>query len=278
MTAAPVGLICGGGALPVEAAEAIERDGRPLFLVGLRGSAPAEIERFPHGWVRIGEIGKLFKLLEGAGVRELAIVGAVQRPALKDLGFDLTGLASVPEIRRLMAGGDDQLLRGVVGFLEGKGYAVRGVHEVAPGLTAQAGLLGAHEGTAEDAAGVAAGVAALGALGPFDVGQAAVAIGRRIVAIEAAEGTDMMLRRVARIAEKGRIRRDGRGGVLVKLPKPGQDLRVDLPAIGPRTIALAEAAGLSGVAIAEGHVLIASRAETIALADAAGLFVAGVPA
>lgn len=278
MSDGPVGLICGAGALPLEAAAAVAQTGRQVFLIGLRGSAPKEIERYPHAWVRLGEIGKLFKTLDGAGAREIAIVGAVQRPALKDLGFDITGLTSMPELKRLMSGGDDQLLRGVATFLEGKGYVVRGVHEVAPGLTAEIGLLGAAEADAEGAAGVAAGVAVLAALGPFDVGQAVVAIGRRIVAVEAAEGTDGMLRRVARLVEKGRLRRDGaRGGVLVKAPKPGQDLRVDLPALGPRTIELAQAAGLTGIAIAAGHVLIAERARTIALADEAGLFLAGVP-
>lgn len=278
MTSAAVAMICGGGNLPLQAAEAARRAGHEIFLIGLKGAALPAIQDFPHAWVRLGEIGKLFRLIEGSGAREVTIVGAVQRPAVSDLGLDIGGLVAMPEIKRLMSGGDDQLLRGVVAFIEQKGYTVRGVHEVAPGLTAPEGLFGACDATAEDAAGVAAGSGVLAAVGPYDVGQAVVAIGRRIVAIEAAEGTDMMLRRVARLIEKKRIRREGRGGVLVKAPKPGQDLRIDLPAIGPRTIELAAAAGLTGVAVTAGKVLVADWNDTVAAADKAGLFLAGVPA
>ncbi|MFD1701644.1 LpxI family protein [Methylopila henanensis] len=277
MTLAPLGLICGSGSLPLEVAEGARAAGRDVFLLALRGSADKGIERYPHAWLGLGEIGKLLKLLEKVGAKQLVLVGGVQRPALRDIRLDMTGLISMPEIRRLMSAGDDHLLSGVIGFLAARGYEVIGAHEAAPGLTASEGLLGARDATAADATSVAAGLAVLAALGPYDVGQAAVAIGRRIVAVEAAEGTDMMLRRVARLAEKGRIKREGRGGVLVKAPKPGQNLRVDLPAIGPRTIELAAAAGLTGVAVAAGGVLLAERARIVELADSSGLFLAGVP-
>lgn len=272
-----VGLICGSGTLPIEAADLIQRSGRPVFLAALKGSAAAEVERFPHVWIRMGEIGKLFRSLEGAGVREVALVGAVQRPALKDLRIDMGGLGSLPELTRLLAGGDDHLLRGVIAFVEGRGFVVRGVHEVAPELTAPRGLVGRRQPSAADVADIALAVGALRALGPFDVGQGVVAIGRRVVAVEAAEGTDSMLGRVARLSKGGKLRRDGRGGVLVKTPKRSQDLRVDLPAIGLRTLELAAEAQLAGVAVAAGQVLLAGREELAAKADALGLFLAGVP-
>ncbi|MFD1332635.1 LpxI family protein [Methylopila musalis] len=277
MSSGPVGFICGSGRLPIEAADAAIAAGRAVFLIGLRGAADPEIERFPHTWVRLGEVGKLFKALDGAGAREITLLGGVQRPSIRDLGLDMTGLVAMPELKRLLSGGDDKLLRGLVTFVESRGYRVIGVHEAAPDLLAPEGIFGAHEADAESAAGVSAAMNVLAALGPFDVGQAAVALGARVVAIEAAEGTDGMLRRVARMVEKRRLRRDGRGGVLVKLPKPGQDLRIDLPAIGPRTIELAIQAGLSAVAVAAGGVLIAEKAKVVAMAVEGRLFVAGVP-
>ncbi|GBD49371.1 LpxI family protein [Methylopila sp. Yamaguchi] len=272
-----VGLICGSGSLPIDAADLIQRAGRPVFLAALKGSAAAEVERFPHVWIRMGEIGKLFRSLEGAGVREVALVGAVQRPALKDLRIDMGGLGSLPEITRLLAGGDDHLLRGVIKFVEDRGFVVRGVHEVAPELAAPLGLVGRRQPNAADVADIALAVGALRALGPFDVGQGVVAIGRRVVAVEAAEGTDSMLGRVTRLSKGGKLRRDGRGGVLVKTPKRSQDLRVDLPAIGVRTLELAAEAQLAGVAVAAGQVLLADRDELAAKADEFGLFLAGVP-
>lgn len=277
MSAGPVGFICGSGRLPIEAAESALAAGREVFLVGLRGAADPEIERFPHVWVRLGEVGKLFKALDKAGARDITLLGGVQRPSIKDLGLDMTGLIAMPELKRLLSGGDDNLLRGLVAFVEGRGYRVIGVHEAAPGLLAPEGIFGAHEADGASAEAVSAAMGVLAALGPFDVGQAAIALGPRVVAIEAAEGTDGMLRRVARMVEKRRLRRDGRGGVLVKLPKPGQDLRIDLPAIGPKTIELAIQAGLAGVAVAAGGVLIAEQARVIAMADEGGLFLAGVP-
>lgn len=274
----PLAILCGGGDFPVAVARAAAAQGRDPFLVGVVGAADARIEAFAHLWVHVGEVGRLFAALKARGVTQIAIVGAMTRPEFADLRLDWGALRRLAGLAALFRGGDNQLLVGISKFFEAEGVAVVGVHEVAPGLVAAPGLLGARRPSAQAASDARRGGALLDALSPFDAGQAVVVANGRVLAIEAAEGTDAMLARVAELRARRRLRLRGRVGVLVKAPKRGQDLRLDMPAVGPGTIAAARAAELEGVALAAGRVLIADRDGFGRAADAAGLFVLGLEA
>jgi DUF1009 family protein len=271
----PLAILCGGGALTLQAARQARENGREVFLVGLVGSATAEIEAFDHVWVKIGEFAKFTGALRDRGVEEVAMLGAVTRPEFADVRPDWGALKHIGEIAKLFRSGDDGLLRGVARILESEGLRVVGVGDFAPQLVAPVGPIAGGAPDEEAKADIAYGAALLGALSPYDVGQGAVVARKRVLAVEAAEGTDAMLARVAELRAKRRLRFKGRAGVFVKAPKRGQDLRLDLPAVGLATLEAAARAELKGLAIAAGQTLIADRAAFVAAAEAAGLFVVG---
>jgi hypothetical protein len=269
----PLAIIAGGGTLPIALAAAAAAHGRAVHVIAIRGEAAAEISRFPHSWLKWGEVGKLFAILEGLGCRDLAIIGSVSRPDLANVRFDFGAIKNLPFLLSLGVGGDDQVLSSVVRFLEGKGYRVWGAGEVAPELLAAEGNLGPKAPSPDDRADIETGFRVVSALGRLDVGQAAVVVKGRVLAVEAAEGTDAMLGRCVELRKGGRRR--GLSGVLVKAPKPGQEERVDLPTIGPDTVEMAAKAGLAGIAVAAGRVLVADLDATIAAAGQHGLFLVG---
>jgi DUF1009 family protein len=254
-------------------AESIERRGGSVYIIAIEGEADSEIERFPHTWVNWGQIGRILATLRRENGRELIIAGAVTRPDPLAVRPDWGFFASLPHILALLAGGDDSVLKRVVRFFESQGFTVRGAHEVAPDLLARPGPIGAVALSQDDRADARVGFAVRRALGPFDVGQAVVVDRGQVLAIEGAEGTDAMLQRVA---ELRRDRSAASSGVLAKGPKPGQELRVDMPAVGPRTLERAAAAGLAGVALEAGGVLVLDRPETVRIADAAGCALEGL--
>jgi len=269
----PLGIIAGRGPLPCVLAEAAGAREIPLHIVGIRGEAHEEIERFPHTWIKWGEIGKLMAALENNGCKDLVIIGGVNRPDFENVRVDFGAIKTLPFLLSLAKGGDDHVLSRVVGFFEQKGYRVHGAGVIAPELIAGEGRLSTKAPSAEDMADVAIGLKVVRALGRLDVGQAAVVAKGHVLAVEAAEGTDAMLLRCAELRKAGRAR--GRRGILVKAPKPGQEERIDMPTIGPDTMRHAAAAGLDGVAIAAGRVLMAERAATIAAANTNKLFLIG---
>ncbi|WP_246164275.1 LpxI family protein [Blastochloris sulfoviridis] len=277
ISAQPLGIVAAGGRVPIMVAEAAARAGRPVFVVALRGLAVPEVARFSHIVVPIGMPGRVFSAFRGAGCREIVIVGSATRPRIRDIRLDFKALRLITRYARALLGGDDKLLTWLVRLFEAEGFTVRGAHEIAPELLAGEGPLGRCAPSPADAADIAIGIDYLATAGRFDIGQAVVVANHRIVAIEAAEGTDLMLARVAELRAMGRLRLSGRAGVLVKTPKPDQDRRVDLPAIGASTVAGALRAELRGIAVAAGETLVADAAETVAAADRAGLFVAGIP-
>ncbi|RBP09707.1 hypothetical protein DFR50_12152 [Roseiarcus fermentans] len=276
--APPLAILCGAGAFPLEVAADARKGGRDPFLVGVVGSSDAAIEAYPHVWVRIGEVGKLFAALEGRGVKEMAMVGAIARPEFADLRLDWGAVRRAAELAQLFRRGDNGLLVGLAAIFEREGVRIVGAHEIAPRLVAPSGALGPRAPGAGDEEDIAFGARLLGALSEFDAGQCAVVASGRVLAIEAAEGTDAMLARVADMRASGRLKRREPGGVLVKAPKRGQDLRLDMPAIGPATVAGAARAGLRGLALAAGAVLMVDRERCVREADAAGLFIAGFSA
>ena len=271
----PLAILCGAGAFPLEVAGEARRSGREPFLVGIVGATNSAIEAYPHVWVRIGEVGKLFTALRTRAIGEMVIIGAMARPEFADLGLDWGAVKRAAGLAQLFRRGDNGLLAGIAAIFEREGVRVLGAHEIAPRLLAPVGPVGARAASAEDEADIALGARLLEALSSFDAGQGAVVAGGRVVAIEAAEGTDAMLARAAEMRASGRLRFAGPAGVLIKAPKRGQDLRLDMPAIGPKTIEGAVRAQLRGIALAAGHVLILERDRCAREADAAGLFVAG---
>jgi DUF1009 family protein len=273
----PLAIIAGGGTLPSALAEAAMARGRAVHVLAIRGEADEAVTRFPHTWLKWGEVGKLFATLEDRRCRDLVIIGAVTRPDLANVRFDFGAMKNLPFLLRLGMGGDDHVLSSVVRFLEGKGYRVHGAGDVAPELLASEGKLGAKAPSQEDQADIETAFRVVAALGRLDVGQAAVVVKGHVLAVEAAEGTDAMLARCSELRRGGSGRRRAPTGVLAKAPKPGQEERVDLPTIGPDTVEKAASAGLAGIAVAAGRVLIAERTATIAAADKHGLFLFGQP-
>ena len=273
--ARPLAILCGGGGLALEAARLARENGRDVFLVGLVGSAGVEIETFPHIWVRLGELGKLFGALEEREIEDMAILGAVTRPEFSDLKLDWGAVKRAAEIARIFRGGDNSLLEGVARIFEREGLRIVGPKDIAPQLLAPVGPIAGTAPDAEIEADIATGAALLTALSPFDVGQGVVIANGRVLAVEAAEGTDAMLSRVADMRASRRLRFKGRAGVFVKAAKRGQDMRLDLPTVGLKTLEAAARAELAGIAVAAGDVLIADRANFVAAARGSGLFVVG---
>ena len=271
-----VAIVCGSGGFPTSVATEATARGQNILLVGLKGIAGPEIEAFPHEWVHLGEMGGLFKLLETRNIKRIAFVGALKRPDLSDLRLDWGAVKRLPDIARAFKGGDDHILKGILRLFEAEGLEVMGVDALAPALLVDSGLL---VGTAPDAQALGDihfGFSVLNAMAPFDTGQAAVIANNRVIAIEAAEGTDAMLERVAALRASGRWKVKGRAGVLVKIPKKGQDLRVDLPAIGPMTLQGCVKAGLVGVGVAAGRVLVLDREQTLGFARQNSIFIQGI--
>jgi UDP-2,3-diacylglucosamine hydrolase len=268
-----LGIIAGGGALPLSVAKAAQQAGDDPFIVGLSGDAPAEIGRFPHAYAHIGQVGHILRILRREGCTRIVFVGSLRRPNLFRIKIDAGFLRHLPELLRLFKGGDDTVLRGVARFFERRGFEVLAAHQVAPRLLAPLGTFSALLPGAEALDDIKLGFRVVRALGAFDIGQAAVVVRNYVLAVEAAEGTDAMLRRCRDLNSWGFT---SRKGVLVKAPKPGQDLRLDLPAIGPRTIELVANAGLAGIAVEAGAVLLADQEELVEKADKSGLFLYGV--
>jgi UDP-2,3-diacylglucosamine hydrolase len=273
----PLAILAGGGTLPVEIANHVLYTVRhPVHIIALEGEADTTISTFPHTWVNWGQVGRMVKALRQHGCTQMVLAGTVRRPNLKALRPDLGLLLALPRLLRTMRGGDDSVLRRVIAYFESKGLTVVGLADVAPHLLASAGPLGACQPSPEHHAAMARGRALLTALGPFDVGQAVVATRDEVVAIEGAGGTDAMLAALAARRQDGSTSPRGQDGVLVKWPKPGQELRLDLPAAGPRTVELARQAGLSGIAVQAGAAVFLERTAFRNAADTAGLFVVGM--
>jgi DUF1009 family protein len=272
----PLGLICGAGTVPFAVADAVKRRGRAVVLFPLRGWVdPAAVAAYPHHWIALGQFGRFCRLARAERCRELVLVGGLVRPSLRQLRFDWGTLRQMPLIVRSFRGGDDHLLSGMGRMFEGAGFRLVGAHEAAPEITAPLGALGRVTAAAAMQDDIARGFALLAAMSAYDVGQAVVVAGRRVLAVEAAEGTDAMLDRVAAMRASGRIALPAGAGVLVKAPKRRQDRRFDLPSIGPDTVIRAAKAGLAGIAVIAGATIVAEPQRLVEEADRAGLFVVG---
>jgi len=276
---AKLGIIAGGGDLPRAVAAGARADGREVFVIGLTGSLDEGddwIGDFPHEVMSPGAPGRAFKSFRREGVTDILLAGKVDRPDFSSLKLDMKGVLLLPRALKAARQGDDALLRFLVAMFEEEGFRAIGVAEAAPGLVCGEGVLGRH--TPDDAhrADMERGFAIVKALGALDVGQAAVVCEGLALAVEAAEGTDRMIERVATLRQALRGTPRQRRGVLVKALKPTQDAKTDMPVIGVATVERAAAAGLAGIGLEAGGALIVDKALVAAKADALGLFVAGV--
>jgi DUF1009 family protein len=266
-----LGIVAGGGDLPVELYRACRAAGRPVYLLAFEDQAePARLDGIPCDWSRLGAMERTLKLLHDAGVQDLVLAGNFKRPSLASLRPDRRVMALLSRLGgRLLS--DDKLMSALIEFLEqDEGFHVVAADEVMAGLRAPAGVFGAHKPGAEDVEDVALGARVARALGAFDIGQAVVVRHGVVLGVEAAEGTDGLIGRCAR------WRADPPAGVLVKMRKPQQQQRADPPVIGAQTVEGVAAAGLKGIAVEAGATLVLDRPEVVRAADALGLFVLGI--
>jgi UDP-2,3-diacylglucosamine hydrolase len=274
----PVGVIAGGGAMPFAVADSLKSRGLDPVLFALKGVCdPTAAERFRHHWITVGQLGRTMSLLRAENCKNLIFIGTLVRPSLSEIRLDWGTLRFMRRIWAAFRGGDDHLLSGIGRLFEQEGFRLLGLRDVAPDLLMPEGCATRNLPGPDAMADIARGQEVLRALSPFDIGQAVVVIDGHVVGVEGIEGTDELLARIAALRAASRIRAGKGRGVLVKAPKSKQDLRFDLPTIGPRTVEGAAAAGLSGVAVVAGNTVVADAQAMIEAADAAALFVTGLP-
>ena len=269
-----LGIIAGGGELPLAIAESAHEAGQSVFVLALSG-ADDGLSRFPREEAGLGELGKSLSLLKKHGCEAVTFAGRVSRPVWSDLKLDARGVLALPKVAAAALKGDDALMRAMLAIFEKEGFRVIGTAEAAPGLIAKAGIYGCHKPDGQAQADIAQARAVVRSMGALDIGQAAAVADGLVLAVEAAEGTDAMIARIAGLRPSLRGTPQNKRGVLVKALKPTQDGRTDLPVIGVSTVRLAAEAGLAGIAVEAGKSLVMGKAAVAAEADKLGLFVVG---
>ncbi|APH72473.1 LpxI family protein [Aquibium oceanicum] len=272
-----VAIVAGGGALPGELAAGLSLAARPPFLVIIEDQPDTDPDlfRFEHRMLKVEDYGTLISILRRAEATHVVLAGAIsRRPALRSIRWNFSLLKVLPTVVAGLARGDDAILRAIVRHLEAEGFNVLGAHEILPDLIAREGQISQVKPSTTERRNIAAAMEAARAIGALDIGQAAIAVRGRVVALEGAEGTAEMIDRVRRLRTEGRIGKAG--GVLVKCAKPNQELRADLPSIGPDTVRGVHAAGLAGIAVEAGRAIVLQRKQVIELADELGIFVTGI--
>lgn len=266
-----LGIIAGGGTLPQTLINHCLQNKREFFVLAIENNADKAIftEDIPHKWIRIGQAGTGFKLMHEQNVEEIVMIGTIHRPTLADLVPDLRTATFFAKIG-LKSVGDDGILRALINDIESENMRVVGIHEVIPDLLVKEGVLTKHKPDKQALADISRGVEVARELGKLDVGQAVIVQQGLVLGVEGIEGTDKLIERC------GTYQRKGVGGVLVKLRKPQQDMRIDLPTIGTKTIENLHSAGMRGIAIHAGNALIVNEAEVIALADKYSMFICGI--
>lgn len=266
-----LGILAGGGELPLRLVEACQMQGRPYFILGFEGAViPAVLENQPHAVVRLGAIGEALSILRNAGVKELVMAGRLKRPNLAALRPDAGGAKLLTRLGKSFFSGDNTLLTAVVDYLEEEGFRIIGADDILQRLLAPKGLIGRIAPTREAQKDIATGVRVAHAIGAMDIGQAVVIQQGYVLGVEAAEGTDALVSRC------GQLKQDiPYGGVLIKVKKPSQERRVDLPTIGVDTITAVAKAGLSGIAVEAGGTLLVDQKAIGQKADALGIFIVG---
>jgi DUF1009 family protein len=273
--AGKVAIVAGAGDLPVRLAEHCAKTGRPYFVARIDGMSDPALDAHPGAGFGLGQMGARFKALREAGCTAVTFVGLVRRPDFKALGLDARAALMLPKVLAAAKKGDDALMRVILEEFEREGFAIVGPEQILGGLLAKVGVYGKHQPDDAARADIAKASEVAAELGRWDVGQGAVVCDGLVLALEAAEGTDAMLARVAALPQALRGVPDARRGVLVKRAKPIQDRRIDLPAVGVSTLEGAARAGLAGVAVEAGGALVIDPDTVIGRADELGLFLMG---
>jgi DUF1009 family protein len=270
-----LGVIAGGGELPVVLADHCAASGRPYFVARITPYADTALRKHPGSDNRLGQIGARMQAMRDAGVDAIVLIGQVPRPDVSKLDLDEGAMAMLPAIMAALPQGDDALLRALLAEHERAGFQVVGADAVMGELLAPEGVWGAVAPNPAQLKDVVKGAKIAHAIGAFDIAQGVVVCDGHVLAMEAAEGTDEMLKRVAALPDALRGTAERRRGALVKRPKPIQERRIDLPVVGMRTIEGAVRAGLAGIAVEAHGALAVRRAEMIAEADKNGIFLYG---
>ena len=272
-----LGIIAGGGDLPLLLVDTCRDEKRPFFVLGLKGFAdPDDFQECENEWVTLGQIGHAIDHLKKNQCTNIVMAGAVTRPDFGSLKLDWQAAKLLPKFLNAVRKGDDALLSQLVITFEESGLTIIGPDDVISSLLIPAGDLGKYGPSELDTRDIKRAMDVTSAMGALDIGQAAVVCSQLVLAVEAVEGTDAMLSRCLNISTDLRGTPDSRRGVIVKMPKPNQERRVDLPTIGVETVERAALAGLSGIAVAAGGALVIHRDEVIKAANAAGMFVTGI--
>lgn len=273
----PIGLIAGNGKLPIELGHIIQNKGYDLQVIALKDEASPELSVFEPHWCSWGQIGKIINHLKTSNCLDLIFAGGVdQRPNFSSVIGDLGTIKRLPKIFSILKGGDNTVLEGVIQIFEEEGFKIVGMQKYAPELILEAGVLTKTKPSKETESDISIAMNVVKELGQLDIGQSVVVVGGRVIAVEAAEGTDEILQRCEALRDSKRIDWDGKQGVLVKCVKPKQDIRVDLPTIGPETIKRVSAAKLAGIVVSAGSIIMVERSQSIALANDANLFIKGI--
>ena len=265
-----LGMIAGSGMMPVEIINYCNKHNVEIYVVGLESFATDDqLKDAPHSFAKIGEAGKMLKTFKDNGVHNIVLAGGIKRPSFKELIPDWEGMKFIAKLA-MKKMSDDSMFRAVMDEIEKHGFKVVGIEDVVPEMMFSEGIYGKTKPSSEDMDDIRRGITVAKALGAVDVGQAVVVQEGMVLAVEAIEGTDMMLSRAAT------VKKSGKAPVMVKVLKPGQDLRVDLPAIGLKTIEQLKKYGIKGIAVEAGGILLIEREAVIKQADEAGIFIIGV--
>jgi UDP-2,3-diacylglucosamine hydrolase len=273
----PIGLVAGRGELPAQVAEGARASGRGVFVARLKGFEEPGLEHYPGTVIGLGELGKLIRTFKAEGCRDVVFAGIVARPDFSALKVDWRGAKLLPRVLKVAREGDDALLRLILSELEGEGFSILGADEVARHLLAGEGLIAGVDPDETAIADIERARQIAVEIGRLDVGQGCVVCNGLVLAVEAQEGTDAMLARCAELPEPLRGSPDAPRGVLVKVPKPIQTRKIDLPTLGLATLEGVQRAGLAGVAVEAGGALVIGREDVDAFARRHGLFVLGLP-
>lgn len=272
------GVVAGSGQIPVDLCAMLAARGDAPIVFMLEGEADPALQQYQHFPASTARIGDAVNTALQQGVTHIVMVGGVhRRPLLREFRPDLFTLRLLPRMLSALRLGDDAILSQIVKGMEERGLQVVGVHELMPDMVADVGVMGRIKPTKAMQESLDIGTRAARTLGALDAGQGVVVIGKRIVALEGAEGTDAMVLRIAELKASSRLA-NKRAGVLIKMAKPGQELRADMPTIGVQTVHNAVKAQLAGIAVQAGATLIVDRKATVKAADEAGLFLMGLDA
>ena len=271
-----IAIIAGNGVLPIYIRDELISQGQKPMLIGIHNEIISKLEKDADAVLTFGQVGKLFEILIAQNVDRVIFAGGItKRPDYKKIKLDFLTIKEMPRLLKIVFGGDNSVLTKISTYFESRNIKVVGSHEIVPNLIAQKGLIAGKFSKRNSLPTIRLAVEAAKTIGSLDVGQAAVAEDGRVVALEALEGTDEMLNRVASLRKLGRLNATPKMGVLAKMLKPEQDMRADLPAIGPKTITKIANAGLKGIVLDAGKSIMLDRDATIKRAEELNIFIYG---